>query len=58
MRVTFWVTFFEKEAENDGNGRRLMEMDLVTREVPFGASPRASKRTLYRIADPFLRFWF
>ena len=38
--------------------RRLMEMDLVTREVPFGASPRASKRTLYRIADPFLRFWF
>ncbi len=38
--------------------RRLMGMDLVTREVPFGASQRASKRTLYRIADPFLRFWF
>ncbi len=37
---------------------RLMEMDLVTREVPFGASRRGSKRTLYRIADPFLRFWF
>ncbi len=37
---------------------RLMEMDLVTREVPFGASQRGSKRTLYRISDPFLRFWF
>ena len=38
--------------------QRLMEMDLVAREVPFGARRRASKRTLYRIADPFLRFWF
>ncbi len=38
--------------------RRLMEMDLVTREVPYGAPRRSSKRTLYRIADPFLRFWF
>ncbi len=38
--------------------RRLTEMDLVTREAPFGAPPRGNKRTLYRIADPFLRFWF
>ncbi len=38
--------------------QRLLEMDLVTREVPFGTSPRASKRTLYRISDPFLRYWF
>jgi len=37
---------------------RLMEMDLVVREMPFGTSVRSSKRTLYRIADPFLRFWF
>ncbi|PYQ61427.1 MAG: ATP-binding protein [Acidobacteria bacterium] len=37
---------------------RLMEMDLVAREMPFGTSVRSSKRTLYRIADPFLRFWF
>jgi AAA+ ATPase superfamily predicted ATPase len=35
-----------------------MEMDLVEREVPFGEPPRGSKRTLYRISDPFLRFWF
>lgn len=38
--------------------QRLLEMDLVVREMPFGTSPRDSKRTLYRIADPFLRFWF
>jgi len=38
--------------------QRLMEMDLVEREVPFGESVRGSKRTLYRISDPFLRFWF
>ncbi|MFV2073916.1 MAG: ATP-binding protein [Thermoanaerobaculales bacterium] len=38
--------------------QRLMEMDLVEREVPFGESVRGSRRTLYRIRDPFLRFWF
>jgi AAA+ ATPase superfamily predicted ATPase len=38
--------------------RRLMEMGLVEREVPFGESTRSSRRTLYRIADPLLRFWF
>jgi len=37
---------------------RLMEMELVEREVPFGAALRGSKRTRYRIADPFLGFWF
>jgi AAA+ ATPase superfamily predicted ATPase len=37
---------------------RLIEMGLVLRETPFGTSARTSKRTLYRIADPFLRFWF
>jgi uncharacterized protein len=37
---------------------RLIEMDLVTRETPFGTSLRSSKRTLYRIADPFLLYWF
>jgi hypothetical protein len=37
---------------------RLLEPGLVRRDVPFGASLRDSKRSLYRIADPFLRFWF
>ena len=36
----------------------LTEMGLVRREVPFGSNPRSGKRSLYRINDPFLRFWF
>lgn len=38
--------------------QRLVELDLVRREMPFGSSPRDTKRTSYLIADPFLRFWF
>jgi AAA+ ATPase superfamily predicted ATPase len=38
--------------------QRLMEMDLLVREVPFDEPPRGTKRTLYRISDPFLSFWF
>ena len=37
---------------------RLIDMGLVERQVPFGAPERGGKRSLYRIADPFLRFWF
>ncbi len=38
--------------------QRLIELDLIRREVPFGLSPHSAKRTRYQIADPFLRFWF
>lgn len=38
--------------------QRLVELDLVKREVPFGSTTRNTKRTLYRIEDPFLSFWF
>lgn len=37
---------------------RLLELGLVQRETPFGASPNKGKKTLYRIEDPFLAFWF
>jgi AAA+ ATPase superfamily predicted ATPase len=37
---------------------RLMELGLVVRELPFGTPKRSGKKTLYRIADPFLRFWY
>lgn len=37
---------------------RLLGMDLVAREVPFGEPEKSSKRSLYRISDPFLRLWF
>lgn len=36
----------------------LGEMDLVRREIPFGSDPKSGKRSLYQIADPFLRLWF
>jgi len=38
--------------------QRLVELDLVRRDVPFGAPARGGKRSYYQIADPFLRFWF
>jgi hypothetical protein len=37
---------------------RLIVLGLAVRDVPFGESPRASRRSLYRIADPFTRLWF
>jgi len=37
---------------------RLLDLGLVRRDVPFGSSLRDSKRTAYRLDDPFLRFWF
>lgn len=36
----------------------LTEMDMIRRETPFGSDPKSGKRSLYQIADPFLRFWF
>ncbi len=38
--------------------QRLLEMELVRREVPFNEPERGGKRVLYRLADPFLRLWF
>lgn len=37
---------------------RLVEMGLVRRETPFGEPESRGKRSLYKIADPFLRLWF
>jgi AAA+ ATPase superfamily predicted ATPase len=37
---------------------QLLELGYVRKEVPFGEDPRNSKRTLYRLGDPFLAFWF
>jgi len=38
--------------------RRLLQLGLLRRDVPFGHSPESSKSTVYSIADPFLMFWF
>ncbi|MFA4947755.1 MAG: ATP-binding protein [Candidatus Krumholzibacteriia bacterium] len=37
---------------------RLLDLGLVRREQPFKVSQQSSKKTLYRIDDPFLAFWF
>jgi len=37
---------------------RLLELGLVYRETPYGESERTSKKSLYRISDPFFRLWF
>ncbi|MBI4859299.1 MAG: ATP-binding protein [Candidatus Riflebacteria bacterium] len=38
--------------------RRLQEVGLVIREVPFGKSAKTSKQSLYKLLDPFCRLWF
>lgn len=36
----------------------LIELGYVRKDVPFGEDARSSKRTLYKITDPFLLFFF
>ncbi|MFC6940968.1 ATP-binding protein [Salinirubellus sp. GCM10025818] len=36
----------------------LRQLRLIDREVPVTASGKRSKRSRYRVADEFLRFWF
>lgn len=38
--------------------QQLMDASVLSRDLPFGESSRTSKRTLYQIEDPALRFWF
>jgi len=37
---------------------RLQDMGLVVRDIPFGATSRPGGKSLYRIKDPFILFWF
>lgn len=37
---------------------RLIDLGYVRRELPFGESPRSTRRSLYRLDDPFLLFWY
>jgi len=37
---------------------RLIGMGLLRREVPFGEAEKESRRSLYKIDDPFFRLWF
>ncbi len=37
---------------------RLIQLGYVERELPFGENPKNSKKSLYRISDPFMSFYF
>jgi len=37
---------------------RLLGLGLARREVPFGDSEKKSRRSLYKLDDPFFRLWF
>jgi len=37
---------------------RLQELGLIQKEFCFGENEKNSKRTLYKISDPFFRLWF
>ena len=38
--------------------QQLLDAFVLARELPFGESVRSTKKVLYRIQDPTLRFWF
>jgi len=38
--------------------QRLLDLDLIRRERPFGSSHKSGKKVLYHLGDPFLAFWF
>lgn len=58
-RLSEIATRLEKQATSLGRPmQRLIELDIVNREVPFGDEEQNSKRVLYKLKDPFIRFWF
>ncbi len=38
--------------------KRLMQLGLIYRDIPFGKDATNNKKTLYRLSDSFLRFWY
>lgn len=38
--------------------QQLLDTSILARELPFGESVRSTKKILYRIQDPTMRFWF
>jgi AAA+ ATPase superfamily predicted ATPase len=37
---------------------QLCKLGYVRRDIPFGEKPKKTRRALYRLSDPFLRFFF
>lgn len=37
---------------------KMISLGFVDREIPFGESPRSTKRSVYKVADPFMGFFY
>ena len=37
---------------------KLVDMGYLEREIPFGENPKNCKKSLYKVADPFLNFYY
>ena len=49
----------EKPATNLSNPLdKLIKLGYIERETPFGENTKNGKKSLYKISDPFLRFYF
>ncbi|MBD5271668.1 MAG: ATP-binding protein [Bacteroides sp.] len=38
--------------------KKLIDLGLIEREIPFGVDEKNSKKSLYKIVDPFLAFYY
>jgi AAA+ ATPase superfamily predicted ATPase len=38
--------------------QQLLDVSILTRDLPFGESVRSTRKVLYRIEDPTMRFWY
>jgi AAA+ ATPase superfamily predicted ATPase len=58
-RLSELAARMEKPATHLSNALAfLTELKYIRRELPFGESLRSTKRSLYKINDPFLNFYF
>lgn len=37
---------------------KLISLGFIERDIPFGESPRSTKRSIYKVADPFMSFFY
>lgn len=38
--------------------KRLLDLGLIRKETPFACDSKGNKKSLYRVSDPFLAFWY
>ena len=38
--------------------QKLVKMQLIEREIPFGENPKSSKHGIYHLSDPFMNFFY